>query len=150
VSGSVSQLLGSQIMSELTPLFASSTVPSTGSASIDVPVQFSLLLTDTASGQSGTLDFTARLHGEIFPAFDDIFLQFHRPFSRMLQLGQHHYSLDIAGIQTSSMAPPFTAAPRPLVGVTSAHAPEPSALTLAGAGVLSLAAWYRRRRALSV
>jgi hypothetical protein len=147
VSGSASALLGSPEVPGLLHLQATSTVPTAGSASIDAPLQFSLLVTDTESGQSGTMTLAARLHGEIDPMFNGIRLEPTEHMLKSVQLGRHVYWLGgIIDIQPAWVNPPFSTTPTPLVRVTSLQAPEPSALTLAGAGALGLAAWGRLRR----
>jgi hypothetical protein len=113
-------------------------------------------LTDTASGQSGTVSFSGKLSGTFSKSSANITNAFTGATSEKLTLGGNVYTVTIGPY--SPPGPPNSASPGPLGsiaahvdvapdsgGITGASSPEPSSLLL-GLFALTGAGVYSRRK----
>ncbi len=110
--------------------------------------EVSLLLTDKASGQSGTVTFPGQLNGTLSSGHSLVNSTFPGLVSKALTLGSNLYKVTLNGFvppgpPTASNSGSIGA----LVTLNPASVPEPSTLLLASLGLAGagLAAWRKRR-----
>ncbi len=134
---------------------SSAGIDNTPADSFNTTYGLKLHLTDTASGQSGDLTFTAALQGTLTSTNSTLTSTFQGPLTQTLTLNGHIYSVTIDPSQTN-VPPPGDSQPaqvNALVTVTNpstapppANAPEPASLFLGATAVLGMAAGRILRR----
>ena len=133
---------------------SASTVP-VGSFGFTAGNQFTLHLTDTASGQSGDLTLFGSVNGTVAPEGTSINASLYGNNFQSLQLGTHTYSAYSSADSLSSdsgslFAQVYIDRPDPswltAAGNGFVHAPEPSSLLLAGTALSFLGGLSLRKR----
>jgi hypothetical protein len=145
-------------------IFSSATADNPDKLNVGGSYTLSLTLTDSASGQAGTLTFTGKLSGTFSAANSNITNVFNSPTTQMIVLGGNNYSVTIGpysppGPPSASNAGSIAAHVDVVAGTGGGgtggggggiqDVPEPSTMLLAGLG-LSLVggvAWRKRRLA---
>jgi hypothetical protein len=114
----------------------------------NTPFSMALLLTDTASQQSGTLTFSGTISGSLTASSSSLNVTFTQPFTQSIELGQHNWTVSI---RPTMLGLPLPGSPAAQISalVSVADAPEPSTLVLGGIACAGLALAARRRRARS-
>jgi hypothetical protein len=118
--------------------------------------QLTITITDTASGEFGTLTFTGKLTGTFSQGGTDITNSFTGDTTQSITLGGNTYTVTMTsytspGPSTQESAGSIGAFVTVTAGadIQKEDAPEPSTLLLSGVGLILVGAgWRRRRRAL--
>lgn len=111
------------------------------------PYQLAVKLTDVDSHVSGNLHFSGVFNGTMSDSAVDLRTRFTSPTLRRILLGHNVYTVTLTSY--TPPGPPLAGnegSIKAFVDVHPAHAPEPSALVLAGFGILAavLPRWRRR------